>query len=162
MSIKPQKRRSAERLDLLDGLFQLSFLLQGTLARIAATRDLSTVQARLLGILRDREPRVLELARYLGLKKSSMSELIDRAEQRGLVERIRSESDRRAARVRLTARGRVLTRAVEAEVWVAMQTLVGVLPGGDQERLRELLQRVVAGGAGSLVASGRVAAHRDR
>ena len=136
---------SADDLDLLDGLFQLSFHLQGVLGKTAARRGVSIVQARLLGILRDREPGVVELARHLGLGKSSMSELVDRAERRGLVERVPSADDRRAARVRLTARGRTLTHAVEKEVRTAVDTLVSVLTKPDRGRLRDLAARVVAG-----------------
>src|ERR1700753_903384 len=97
----------------VDGLFQLSFLLQARLTRIAADPDLSVIQVRLLGILRDREPGMLELARYLGLEKSSLSGLIDRAESRDLVERVPSTDDRRSSAIRITARGRKLTRAIE-------------------------------------------------
>ncbi|HWE27362.1 MAG TPA: helix-turn-helix domain-containing protein, partial [Polyangia bacterium] len=75
---------------LVDGLFQLAFLLHSRLARIAASHELSLIQVRLLGILRDREPGMLELARHLELEKSSLSGLIDRAEARGLVERLAS------------------------------------------------------------------------
>ena len=49
-------------LGLVDALAQLTFAVQGTLGRIAAAHDLSIVQARLLGILRDRSPTIKELA----------------------------------------------------------------------------------------------------
>src|SRR3954462_10769404 len=71
----------------VDVLVQLSFLVQGVLGRIAAEHDLSLTQVRLLGILRDRRPGMLELARHLGLDKSSMTGLVARAEKRGLVRR---------------------------------------------------------------------------
>ena len=77
-------------LGLVDGLAQLSFAVQGALGRIAATHDLSTVQARLLGVLRDRRSTIKELAAYLGLDKSSVTGLVDRAEGRGLVRRLAS------------------------------------------------------------------------
>ena len=66
----------------------------------------------------DREPGMLELARYLNLDRSSLSGLVDRAEQRGLVERIPSAADRRAATIRVTAEGRKLSRA-ERKLWLA-------------------------------------------
>src|ERR1700755_1139386 len=109
--------------DLTDGLFQLAFALQSRLARIAAAHDLSLVQVRLLAILRDREPGMLELARHLELEKSSLSGLVDRAGTRGLVERIPSPDDRRAARVRMTARGRKLSRLVEDQVTADVTSL---------------------------------------
>ena len=46
----------------MDGLAQLSFLIQGTLERRAAEHDLSLAQVRLLGVLRDRTPTMNELA----------------------------------------------------------------------------------------------------
>ena len=65
---------------LVDSLVQSSFLIQGALRRVAARQDLSVIQMRLLGILRDREPGTLLLSRLLGLDKSSVTGLVDRAE----------------------------------------------------------------------------------
>ena len=73
-------------LGLVDALAQLSFAVQGALGRIAAAHDLSIVQARLLGILRDRRPTITALAAFLQLDKSSVTGLVDRAQERGLVE----------------------------------------------------------------------------
>jgi len=133
---------------LVDGLFQLSFRLQGVLARIAGGHDLSPIQVRLLGILRDREPGMLELARYLALEKSSLSGLVDRAEKRGLVERIPSPHDGRATHIRVTSQGRKLSRIVEDQVTAEVTKLVGTLTRADRDRLASLLSRVVAGAAG--------------
>lgn len=135
---------------LVDGLFQLAFLLQSRLARIAAAHELSLIQVRLLGILRDREPGMLELARHLELEKSSLSGLVDRAEARGLVERLPSRDDRRATTVRMTARGRQLSRAVEAAVEGDVAALLGELPDKDRERLQAIVERVVAHAGNSL------------
>jgi len=130
-------------LDLVDALFQLSFLLQARLSRIAAEHDLSVVQVRLLGILRDREPGMLELARYLGLEKSSLSGLVDRAEERGLVERIPSADDRRATTIRVTAQGRKLTRVIADAAAAQVGVLIEALPDADRKRLAALAGRVV-------------------
>lgn len=129
--------------DLIDGLFQLSFALQSALTKIAAAHDLSVIQVRMLGILRDREPGMLELARYLELEKSSLSGLVDRAAQRGLLERIPSAEDRRAATVRMTAKGKKLARIFEDEVRVAVEALVRPLADADQKKLATLIWRVL-------------------
>jgi DNA-binding MarR family transcriptional regulator len=129
--------------DLVDALFQLSFLLQARLSRIAAEHDLSVVQVRLLGILRDREPGMLELARHLELEKSSLSGLVDRAEKRGLVERLPSASDRRAATVRVTAQGRRLSRVIAEAVAVEVSALVQALSETDRKHLSALTGQVV-------------------
>jgi DNA-binding MarR family transcriptional regulator len=56
---------------------------------------------------------VSELAERLQLAQSTVTELVTRAEQSGLVERERSESDGRVAHLRLTQEGeRRLARAV--------------------------------------------------
>jgi DNA-binding MarR family transcriptional regulator len=130
------------QLNLVDALFQLSFRLHDVLARIAAEHDLSVVQVRVLGILRDREPGVLELARHLHLEKSSMSGLLDRAEKRGLVVRVASKDDGRIANVRVTAQGRRLSRAVEDKVTAEVVKLARKLSPTGQRELTALVNRM--------------------
>ena len=70
----PEPRsRSDAQLGIVDALAQLSFVVQGALGRIAAEHDLSIVQTRLLGVLRDRSPGMNELARHLGARRSRAS-----------------------------------------------------------------------------------------
>ena len=52
----PHDARSTPGADPADGLAQLSFLIHGILERRAREHDLSIVQIRLLGVLRDRTP----------------------------------------------------------------------------------------------------------
>src|SRR5579871_2867941 len=89
-------------LDPVDGLAQLAFLVTGLIEGRAAEHDLSLTATRLLGVLRDREPTMNELARLLQLDKSSVTGLVDRAERRGLVTRRPSARDRRSMTVTLT------------------------------------------------------------
>ena len=142
---------TAPDLDLVDGLFQLSFRLHGVLARIAAAHDLSLIQVRLLGILRDREPGMLALARHLELEKSSLSGLVDRAEKRGLVARVAAPHDRRGALVRVTAQGRKLSRIIEEQVTAEVSAMAAVLSRPDRLRLSRLVSRLVAGSGASNV-----------
>jgi DNA-binding MarR family transcriptional regulator len=51
---------------------------------------------------------MLELARYLNLEKSSVSGLVDRAAQRGLVQRSPGTKDGRAVHVSITPAGRAI------------------------------------------------------
>jgi DNA-binding MarR family transcriptional regulator len=130
--------------ELIDGLFQLSFLLQSRLTRIAAENDLSLIQLRLMGILRDREPGMQELARHLELEKSSLSGLVDRAASRGLLERRPSTSDRRAATIRLTPEGRKLARRIEEAVGAEMAVLVRDLSNTERIRLAAATHRLLS------------------
>ena len=96
--------------DVLDALVRSTFQVMGVLTRIGAEHDLSLTQLRVLGILRDRRARVTGLAAHLGLDKSTMSGLIDRAERRGLVARGKDPEDKRVVDVYLTPAGLALTQ----------------------------------------------------
>jgi MarR family transcriptional regulator, lower aerobic nicotinate degradation pathway regulator len=131
--------------NLTDALVELSFLVQATLARLASERELSLIQVRLLGILRDREPGIVELASVLRLDKSSVSGLVDRAQRRGLVERATAKSpDRRAIRVVLTAQGRALASEFAARVDEQLAQLVEDFSPAQRERLAVQAARIVA------------------
>jgi DNA-binding MarR family transcriptional regulator len=127
----------------VDALAQLSFLIQGMLERLASEHELSIVQTRLLGILRDRKPTMRELTQLLGLDKSSVSGLVDRAQRRGLVERIPSVVDRRSVTVALTAEGRQLVDAAATRFATEVEELLAYLPASDGEALTELAGRLL-------------------
>ena len=117
----------ATDLGLVDALAQLTFTVHATIGRIAATYDLSIVQARLLGILRDRQPTIKELAGFLQLDKTSVTGLVDRAQGRGLVRRTPSAADGRSVHVCITATGQKIvdeaTAAIEAELGDLLEVL---------------------------------------
>lgn len=129
-------------LGLLDALVQLSFAVQGALGRIAAEHELSLVQVRLLGILRDREPGMQELAKFLSLDKSSVTGLVDRAERRGLVQRESSSEDGRAVRVSMTEQGRALAQQFVKQMERELGALVEGLSEPDRRRLSVLASQV--------------------
>ena len=126
-----------------DGLAQLSFLIQGILERRAREHDLSVIQIRLLGVLRDRKPTMNELARLLSLDKSSVTGLVDRAERRGLVARVASTADRRAVLVSLTDQGRSLASAAAASFEADISLLLEHLPPSDRGVLSRLISRLL-------------------
>jgi DNA-binding MarR family transcriptional regulator len=130
-------------LSTVDALAQLSFLVQGTLARRAAEHGLSLIQTRLLGVLRDREPGMNELAKLLELDKSSVTGLVDRAAGRGLVRRVPSTDDRRATRVQLTRAGRALVSDVAAQFETDVDEIVACLSGDDRAMLSSLITDVL-------------------
>jgi DNA-binding MarR family transcriptional regulator len=141
------RSRAGQDLGLVDALVQLSFLVHNALAEIAAQHDLSIIQTRLLGILRDREPTMNALGRHLGLDKSSISGLVDRAERRGLVTRTVSASDRRAVQVSITDTGRQLVDQVAASFTGRIETFTAGLPDADRQALAQLAARIVAADA---------------
>jgi len=140
----PPTGTSDASLELADALAQLSFAIQGVLGRVVASFDSSVVQARLLGILRHYRPTINELARVLGLDKSSVTGLVDRAEQRGLVRRLSSELDRRSVHVVITPAGQRLADRAGAAFEAEVAHLVAGLTAGERDRLAALASRVVS------------------
>lgn len=124
---------------LVDALVRSSFEVMGALTRVGASHDLSLTQLRVLGILRDRRARMTELAAYLGLDKSTLSGLVDRAERRGLLERGKNPEDGRVVDVFMTQAGRDLAEIVQEEVRRALTPLTDRLDDPDREQLLRLL-----------------------
>lgn len=141
MTTAPGRDQAAT--EMMDSLVRISFTVIALLSRVAAEHDLSLTQLRVLAILRDREPAMTELATYLGLERSSVSGLIDRAVKRGLVRRDPSSDDKRAVRLSLTPTGRQLASlgAEEASAFIAPVT--GSLTPADQKRLAILLGKML-------------------
>jgi DNA-binding MarR family transcriptional regulator len=129
--------------ELRDSLVQVSFAVIAALSRAAAEHDLSLTQLRVLGILRDREPTMAELAAYLGLERSTVSGLVDRAAQRGLVRKTTDAADGRSVRVSLTAEARRLETVVTAEIGALMVPLTDRLSLSERKRLTGLLLRAL-------------------
>ncbi|MGO9381827.1 MAG: MarR family winged helix-turn-helix transcriptional regulator [Mycobacterium sp.] len=129
--------------ELRGGLVQVSFTVIAALSRVAAEHDLSLTQLRVLGTLRDREPTMAELATYLGLERSTVSGLIDRAVDRGLVQKTPHPVDRRSVRVSLTTEAKRLATRIIAEMGELMEPLTGRLSAGEQQRLAGLLAKAL-------------------
>ena len=124
-------------LDLVDGLVQLSFIVQSVLGRIADSLDLSVAQVRMLAVLEDREIGMLQLARILELEKSSVTGLVDRAVRRGLVRRVTVPGNRRAVHVTVTPAGQALVRTVRGSVRSEITAMAESLAAAQRDSLRD-------------------------
>jgi DNA-binding MarR family transcriptional regulator len=129
--------------EVMDSLVQVSFTVIALLSRAAAEHDLSLTQLRVLAILRDREPTMTTLAAHLGLERSSVSGLIDRAVRRGLVRRDTSTADGRAVRLTLTPDGQRLASLLTEEVSALIAPMTRRLSPNDQRRLTSLLSKML-------------------
>ncbi|MEU4543457.1 MarR family winged helix-turn-helix transcriptional regulator [Nonomuraea dietziae] len=130
--------------DALDALVRTTFEVAGVLTRIGGEHDLSLTQLRVLGILRDRRARITELAAYLGLDKSTMSGLIDRAQRRGLLTRGKNPYDGRVVEVYMTPAGLELAKRVEDDIRRALAPATGRLDPEQLDQLADLLDVVSA------------------
>lgn len=86
---------------------------------------------------------MLELARHLGLDKSSMTGLVTRAEKRGLVQRTPSPHDGRAVLVDLTPLGRQLTDQCTAEMDEQIAALTAPLTTTEHTQIRALAAKLL-------------------
>jgi DNA-binding MarR family transcriptional regulator len=129
--------------EVMDNLVQVSFTVMALLSRAAAAHELSLTQLRVLAILRDRTPKMAELADYLGLDRSSVTGLVDRAAKRGLLRREAGGDDGRAVRVAMTPDGRRLAGIVEVEIAGLLAPLTRDLTASERNRLGALLGRVL-------------------
>lgn len=134
-------------LSAIEALARLSFAIGARLETRSAEVGLSVQQVRLLGILRDREPTINELAAHLGVDKSSMSGAVARAERRGLVSRTTDTQDGRAVRVHLEAAGRALVDAASARFTEDARVLLNALSERQRAQWTMLTTRLLAAGA---------------
>ena len=139
----PRQAGRPDDLGIVDGLVQLSALVQAVLAGVAGRLELSVLQARLIGVLRDREPTMAELGRLLDLDKSSTTGLIDRAVQRGLVRRVAVPEDGRSFRVVLTDESVELVKTLTAEVTSQISAITDDLSDTNRHRLSLLASSIV-------------------
>jgi DNA-binding MarR family transcriptional regulator len=128
--------------ELIDVLVQATFMTVAVLSSVAADNDLSLTQLRVLAILRDRRVRMSALAAYLGLDRSTMSGLVERAEKRGLLARAPDPSDGRAVEVFLTQGGTELADALYILIEQSLSPATGRLSPAERHRLATLLHRM--------------------
>lgn len=100
-------------------------------------RDISRPQMYLLIILRERGPQtVSELADLLAVSPPSASALLDRLEERGLVQRTRDAVDRRVVHVEVTEGGRNL---LDEMAGVKRDHIQQLLSSMDESDLRAII-----------------------
>ncbi|WP_419994655.1 MarR family winged helix-turn-helix transcriptional regulator [Streptomyces boninensis] len=108
----------------------------------AATHSLTGAQARLLALLA-REPLPMRrIAQRLKCEPSNVTGIVDRLEERGLVERRPAPTDRRVKLAAVTAEGAHTAARVRASLDFAREPLAA-LQATDRETLRDLLRELL-------------------
>jgi DNA-binding MarR family transcriptional regulator len=105
--------------------------------------DLRPVEFTLLTLL-DENPgaSAKQLAQALAVTPPNITMWMDRLEERGLVARERSATDRRAQHIQLTPRGTQLARKALRLLMAAEQAALAPLSAAEQALLVELLHKV--------------------
>jgi len=122
-------------------LFELVlFIIRG----LSENRDLSLTAAAVLASLDRRGPqRITTMAVAEGVSQPSMTQLVQRLEQRGLVTRTSDPSDGRVALVSLTEEGRAVLAGRRARNARRIADLLADLPEPDVEALASALAAVL-------------------
>ncbi len=110
-------------------------------AFVAAAREFDLVPQQVIALRSlDRPIPMSELARLLACDNSNVTGIIDRLEERGLVERRNAAHDRRVKLVALTPEGKRLKLGVDARM-AEPPPPIEALSRDDQRALRDILGR---------------------
>jgi len=91
-----------------------------------------------------------ELCRHLSLDSGSMTRMLDRLEQKGLLERQRSAQDRRQVRLVLTEDGQRLADMLPHIGAQSMNQLAGALEPGELADLERILKKILIAAGDSI------------
>jgi DNA-binding MarR family transcriptional regulator len=140
-----------DKLRHFDSLEQQAFLgMWRTYDRLRALEDelfgahqLTAQQYNVLRLLRGERPRslpTLELAGRLVSRAPDITRMLDRLEERGLVERERPRDNRRVVRVSITRAGLALLRELDPAVRACHARQLGHMPPAQLQALIDLLR----------------------
>ena len=82
------------------------------------------------------------LSKEIRAHNSTVTGIVDRMEAAGLVERARSDRDRRVWIIRLTAAGKKVAERARVSPWDVLRQALAELSPSDQEKLTSLMRKV--------------------
>jgi DNA-binding MarR family transcriptional regulator len=83
------------------------------------------------------------LARTVAFDRSTVGNVLERLEDRGLIDREYRRDDKRTKRLRVTAEGRRLLHAIAPAVARSQQRFIEVLSPTEQRQLQQLLSKLI-------------------
>ena len=139
--MQAQAREVAE---VVNGLRRLFKAIQEYSKRIFKRTGLSGPQVWALTVL-EAEPGLSqgELAERLYAHRSTVSGILERLEERGVIRRITDPDDRRGIRLSLTPLGRRILKKSPPPVQIGLRRALERLPNAQLRRFRRTLQSVV-------------------
>jgi DNA-binding MarR family transcriptional regulator len=132
-----------EQLGVVTALVRVTFLVDAVYAEAARDHGMTHQQGQLVCVLMAQPYGMSELGGILRLAKSSLTGLVDRTAERGLVVREPDPEDGRAVRVALTGEGAEVARMFHTEACRRLEALPGGLGEADRAMLAGLLSRMV-------------------
>ncbi|MFI7704968.1 MarR family winged helix-turn-helix transcriptional regulator [Nonomuraea sp. NPDC049480] len=127
-----------------EALVRLAHLVQQVFVEVGREHDLTPQQAQLLCLLIGGPVGMTELSRTLHLEKSSLTGLVDRAEKRGLVARVRDTRDRRTCRIALTPDGERIGVLAHDGTTERLEALAAELPREHRDLMAAAIGAILA------------------
>ena len=110
--------------------------------------DLTDAQWKPLWMLKiGRASNAIELAREMDIDAGAVTRMLDRLEGKGLLERVRSEADRRVVHLRLTPAGEAVAKKVPYVLASVNNDFLRGFSEAEFKQLRRLLARMADNGA---------------
>jgi len=110
------------------GAFEITPVQYAALTTIAETPDLDATR----------------LAQTVAFDRSTVGNVLERLESRGLIDREYRSGDKRTKRLRITAEGRKLLQAIAPAVARSQHRFIDVLSAAEQGQLQALLAKLIA------------------
>ena len=131
--------------ELLSSYLRVTQHMSGQFRRYFSRLDLTFPQALVLTVLGEEGAMpISRLAQQTGSANSTVSGIVDRLEKLKLVERVRSDEDRRVIYVALTNRYRAMQSTAEPSVSAYLSKLLGDLSGRDMADICAALDKLDA------------------
>lgn len=112
-------------------------------AEEVGTRGLTPRQYVVLAaVARDEGLNQTELVARTGIDRSTLADLVQRLQNKGLLQRRRTKADARANTIRLSAAGRRALEATQPSAASADRKLLSVLPAEQRKEFMESLRRI--------------------
>lgn len=123
-------------------------LLPALLRRLSAgavdpVMELPLAQLRVCGILCDGPQSISALGRELGVSASAMTQIADRMQRAGLVNRVPKQGDRRVRCLRLTSRGKKMMRRHDEARAARMAEVLRQLTPKQRQAAADALQSMI-------------------
>lgn len=99
----------------------------------------------LLALTRGMAGTPFEISKLLGIDSGLMTRMLDRLEEKGLLERSRSIDDRRVVNLTLTSKGRLVSAEIPSIAPEVLNERLKAFTPEDFDEFRRLLQKFVMG-----------------
>jgi DNA-binding MarR family transcriptional regulator len=128
-------------------LFQLMISLRREVEERMTELDLTDAQWKPLWMLKmGRVDTAFELAREMNIDAGAVTRMLDRLAAKGLIERVRSETDRRVVHLRLTPEGHAAVEKVPHVLADVNNDYLRGFSKQEWQQLKEFLQRMLVNG----------------